>query len=94
MHQNWPFLLIYETEDDMKPSIEAKKKELASFYTHLKEPGYTLNGCTSPQSVDLYMWYLRLNAYHWRMKIPLFWKMLISMIWSSLVRALSINQLF
>jgi len=30
----------------MKPTIEAKKAELAAFYTHLKEPGYNLKGCT------------------------------------------------
>lgn len=30
----------------MKPQIPFKKAELASFYLHLEEPGYTLKGCT------------------------------------------------
>lgn len=47
----------------MKPSIEAKKKELTSFYTHLKETGYTLKGCTSPQVFNLLNRYLPLNVY-------------------------------
>lgn len=33
-------------EDDMKPSIDVKKKELIAFHTHHKEAGYTLKGCT------------------------------------------------
>jgi len=52
-------------EDDMKPSIEAKKKELASFYTHLKEPGYTLNGFgDKPHEIELLEKYDKLiNAF-------------------------------
>ena len=30
----------------MKPTIESKKAELNTFYTHLKETGYNLKGCT------------------------------------------------
>lgn len=33
-------------EDDMKPPIEDKKRELLAFYTHHKELGYNLKGCT------------------------------------------------
>lgn len=32
-------------EDDMKPSIDTKKKILIEFYTHLEEPGWNLKGC-------------------------------------------------